>query len=58
MKIHQLTFEKDNIMSKRLIAILLAVTVIIGCSKEPNNPEDDLTNSIRWVGDYEIKLRF
>ena len=30
-------------MSKRLIAILLAVTVIIGCNKEPNNPEDDLT---------------
>jgi photosystem II stability/assembly factor-like uncharacterized protein len=46
MKIHQLTFEKDNIMSKRLIAILLAVTVIIGCNKEPNKPEDDLTNSI------------
>jgi hypothetical protein len=46
MKIHQLTFEKDNIMSKRLIAILLAVTAIIGCNKEPNKPEDDLTNSI------------
>jgi photosystem II stability/assembly factor-like uncharacterized protein len=33
-------------MSKRLIAILLAVTVIIGCSKEPNNTEDNLNNSI------------
>jgi photosystem II stability/assembly factor-like uncharacterized protein len=27
-------------MSKPLIAILLAVIVIIGCSKEPNNPEN------------------
>jgi photosystem II stability/assembly factor-like uncharacterized protein len=46
MKIHQLTFEKENIMSKRLFAMLLAVTVIIGCNKESNNSEGDLTNSI------------
>lgn len=33
-------------MFKRLITISLAITVLFGCSKEPNNTEDNLNNSM------------
>ena len=33
-------------MYKFIIAILLTATLLFGCNKEPNNPEDDLVNSI------------
>ena len=45
-------------MSKRLISILLAVTIIIGCTKIPNNSEDDVTNSIDGWEITKSRLRF
>lgn len=33
-------------MSNHLISILLAASIIIGCNKQPNAPEDNLNNSI------------
>ena len=47
-------------MSKRLISMLLAAAIIIGCTKEPNNPKDDVTNSIDgWEitkSDYDFDI--